>query len=102
MRKRAQLSRGHGLVAAARGEVAPAESGLRAAIEGFGSLGCQYWLATAQTDLAQVFVHDKRVEEARPLLDQARVVLSRLGARPALQRAEAVLPSASVQLGRDH
>ena len=47
-----------------------------------------YWLATAQTDLADLLVHDERVAEARSLLDQARTVFSRLGAAPALQRAE--------------
>ncbi len=97
-----KLSRGYGLLAAARGEVAVAESHFGAAIEGFGSLGFPYWLATAQTDLADLLVHDERMAEARSLLDQARTVFSRLGAAPALQRAEAVLAGdASLQLGRD-
>jgi class 3 adenylate cyclase/tetratricopeptide (TPR) repeat protein len=99
---RAQLSRSSGLLAAARADVAAAESHLGAAIHGFGSLGFPYWLATAQTDLADVLVHDERVTEAASLLDEARGVFSRLGAAPALQRAEAVLArSNSVQVGRD-
>ncbi len=99
---RAQLSRGYGLLAAARGEVAAAESHFRAAIVGFGSLAFPYWLATVQTDLADLLVHDERVAEARSLLDQARAVFTRLDAAPALQRADAVLAGdASLQLGRD-
>ena len=88
---RAQLARGYGLLAAARGDVAPAESQLRAAIDGFGSLGFPYWLAQAQTDLADAAVRDDRPAEATPLLDEARDLFVRLGAAPALERAEALL-----------
>jgi tetratricopeptide (TPR) repeat protein len=99
---RAQISRGYGLLAAARGEVAAAESRLGAAIDGFTSLGFPYWLATAQTDLADLLVHDERGSECAALLDEARAVFRRLGATPALQRAEAVLASeAALRLGRD-
>jgi hypothetical protein len=99
---RAQISRGYGLLAAARGEVAAAESHLGAAIDGFAALGFPYWLATAQTDLADVLVHDKRAKECATLLDEARAVFRRLGATPALQRAEAVLASqAASRLGPD-
>ena len=99
---RAQLSRGHGLLAAARGEVAAAESHFGAAIAGFGMLAFPYWLATAQTDLADLLVREERVAEARALLAEAPAVFGRLGAAPALQRAEAVLAGdASVPLGRD-
>lgn len=99
---RAQLSRGDGLLAAARGESAAAESHLGAAIDGFGSLGFPYWLATAQTDLADLLARDGRAGEAGALLDQARVVFRRLGAAPALKRANAVLTGdASLQLDRD-
>ena len=99
---RAQLSRGYGLLAAARGEVGAAESHFGAAIEGFGSLAFPYWLATAQTDLAELLVHDERVERARSLLDQARGIFTRLGAAPALRRAEAIrVGDAPLRLERD-
>jgi class 3 adenylate cyclase/tetratricopeptide (TPR) repeat protein len=99
---RAQLERGSGLLAAARGERAAAESHLGAAIEGFRSLGFPYWVATAQTDLADVLAHDGRRGEAGSLLDEARAVFSRLGAAPALRRADAVLTDgAALQPGRD-
>jgi hypothetical protein len=88
---RAQLARGRGLVARDRGDANAAAAELGAAIEGFRSLGFPYWLATAQTDLADVLVHSGRVDEASPLLDEARTAFSRLGAAPAVQRAEAVL-----------
>jgi class 3 adenylate cyclase/predicted ATPase len=88
---RAQAARGHGLLARARGDGPAAESQLRAAIDGFGSLGFPYWLATAQTDLADLLVRDHRVDEATVLLDEARAVFGRLGAAPALRRLEAVL-----------
>jgi tetratricopeptide (TPR) repeat protein len=88
---RAQLARGRGLLRRAEGDPTAAEAQLGAAIEGFRSVGFPYWLATAQTDLAEVLVEEKRVEQASPLLEEARAAFTRLGAAPALQRAEAVL-----------
>jgi class 3 adenylate cyclase/tetratricopeptide (TPR) repeat protein len=88
---RAQLSRGQGLLAAAQGGAAAAESHYGAAIEGFRSLGFPYWLAMAQADLADLLVHNERVTEAASLVDEARAVFSRLGAAPALHRTEAIL-----------
>ena len=99
---RAQVSRGYGLVASARGEVGAAESNFAAAIEAFGSLGCPYWRAVAQTDLADALVSDARPAEATPLLNEAQTVFIRLGAAPALERAEALLADdGSVHVGRD-
>jgi hypothetical protein len=88
---RAQLSRGHGLLARERGDEATATTHLGAAIEGFRSLGFPYWLASAQTDLADLLLHDKRVDEASSLLEEACAAFSRLSAAPALRRAEAIL-----------
>jgi hypothetical protein len=45
--------------------VAAAESHFGAAIDGFASLGFPYWLATAQTDLADLLVHDGPAGSAR-------------------------------------
>jgi hypothetical protein len=87
----AQLSRIRGLLASARDDRAAAESQFGAAVEGFRSLGFPYWLATAQTDLAELLLHDKRVDEARPLLEAALTAFSRLGATPAVQRVESLL-----------
>jgi tetratricopeptide (TPR) repeat protein len=86
---RAQMSHAYGVLAAARGDVAAAESHLRVAIDAFGSLGFPYWLAIGQTDLAELLVSGSRVTDAKPLLEEARAVFSRLGAAPALQRIDA-------------
>lgn len=84
---RAHLARGHGLVAAARGEVETAEGQLGAAAEQLASLGFPYWLAVVRTELSGVLIGEGRGAEARSLLDEAIVALRRLGAAPALRRA---------------
>jgi class 3 adenylate cyclase/predicted ATPase len=99
---RAQLSRGQGLLAAARGDLAAAESHLGEAIEGFASLGFPYWRATAQTELGDLLVSGARAAEASSSLNEACAVFSRVGAAPALHRVEALLADDAVlQLGRD-
>jgi hypothetical protein len=84
---RAQLRRGRGLLAAARGEEDGVEGDLRGAVDGFRALGYPYWLARAQTDLAGWLVEGGRPAEATPLLDDAVRVFQSLGAAPALARA---------------
>ena len=91
---RAHLTRGYGLLAAARGEMAAAESHLRTAIDEFRSLDFPYWLADVQTDLAGALIDGERTPEAGSLLDEARALFTRLGAAPALQRAEALVARA--------
>ena len=49
---RAQLCRGHGLVAAAAGDHAAAETRLREALDSFSVLEYPYWVARTQADLA--------------------------------------------------
>jgi hypothetical protein len=78
-----------------------AEKHLGAAVDEFGALGFPYWRATAQTELGALLVDDQRVPQARPLLDEARTVFTRLGASPMLQRVEGLLTGdARLQLGR--
>jgi hypothetical protein len=84
--RRAQHERGTALLAAARGEHDAVEAGLRAALAAFEELGYAYWVAHAQVDLAAWLLDRDRAEEAWPLLDEAEVALTRLGAQPALQR----------------
>ena len=88
---RAQIARGRGLLAAARGEAAVAEAHLAVAIEQLTALRYPYWLAVVETDLARVLIDDHRPAEARALLDRAGTALTRLGASPALQRVELLL-----------
>ncbi len=87
---RAHLARGRALVAAAEGEHGAAEAGLIAAVEGFGSLGYPYWLASAQTDLAAWLISQSRSSDAAPLLGEATATLKSLGAALALARAQAL------------
>jgi hypothetical protein len=99
---RAQVARGHGILAARRGEIGVAASHLGSAIEQFGLLGFPYWLASTQSELGAVLIDDHRATEATPLLDAARAAFTRLGASPALQRAGRLLDrGSSLQLGRD-
>jgi tetratricopeptide (TPR) repeat protein len=88
---RAQVARGYGLLCGAKGEAAAAQAQFGLAAEAFGSLGYPYWLATVQMELAGVLIEEHRGSEAMSLLDEARTVFGRLGAVPALQRAERLL-----------
>ena len=83
---RAQLSRGHGLVAAAAGNHAAAERRLRTALDSFSALEYPYWGARTRTDLAACLLPQGRSAEAHALLDEAAAALEALGAAPALAR----------------
>jgi tetratricopeptide (TPR) repeat protein len=87
---RAQLARGQGRLAAAKGDAGSAEAQLRTAADEFRALGYPYWLSCVQIDLAGVLIEDKRRSEAHQLLDEATRVFKQLGASPALERAEAL------------
>jgi class 3 adenylate cyclase/tetratricopeptide (TPR) repeat protein len=89
----AQLARGRGLVAAARGRHDTVQADLEAAIAGLQELGYPYWIAVAQTDLANWLVGQERPSEAAALLDDATTSLTSLGAAPALARAHALRAS---------
>jgi len=84
----AQLARGRALTNAAAGEHESVESDLQLAIERFRSLGYPYWLAVAQTDLAEWLIGQRRGEEAEGTIEEATAALTALGAKPALDRAE--------------
>jgi class 3 adenylate cyclase/predicted ATPase len=86
----AQLTRGRALLAAAEGRHDEVETGLVETIARLQEFEYPYWLAVTQTDLAEWLIGQGRREEAEPLLDEASEVLRRLGAAPALARAEAV------------
>jgi class 3 adenylate cyclase/tetratricopeptide (TPR) repeat protein len=88
---RAQLSRGHGLIAAAAGDRAAAEPLLLKALDAFLALDYPYWVARARIEVAECLAGQSRVAEAAELLAQAISVLEVLGAEPALARARTVL-----------
>ena len=84
---RAQLERGRALLAAAEGRDEEVEAGLRRAAEQLHDLGCVYWVAVTQADLAGWLIDGGRAAEAAALLDEAIGVFESLGAKPALTRA---------------
>jgi len=83
----AQLARGRGLVNAAEERHDNVEEELARALTGFGELGYPYWLAVAQTDLAEWLIGQDHGSEATALLEEAVEMLESLEAAPALARA---------------
>jgi hypothetical protein len=96
--RHAQRLRCSANLAAARGEHDTVEAGLRAALGRFEALGYPYWIAHTQTDLAAWLIDRDRAGEAWPLLDAAEATLAGLGARPALERAQALRAAAPVRV----
>ena len=74
-------------MAAARGDHEAAGAELAAAVDGLRALAYPYWLACAQTDLASHLIEQDRGAEAAALLVEAQAALTKLDARPALERA---------------
>jgi class 3 adenylate cyclase len=83
----AHLARARALIDAAEAHQEAVEPGLRDAMRQFAALGYPYWLAVAQTDLAEWLIGQGRATEADQLLADAVPVLSELAAGPALERA---------------
>jgi len=67
---RSELEHARGLIGVRVGE--RPEPHFRAAVAGLEKLGYPFWLARAQTDLGTWLADQGRVDEARPLLDEAR------------------------------
>jgi class 3 adenylate cyclase/tetratricopeptide (TPR) repeat protein len=84
----AQLARGRAAAAALSGDHETVEADLNHAIKRLRELGYPYWLAIAETDLAEWLIGQGRASEADPLLEEATETLRALGARPALERIE--------------
>jgi tetratricopeptide (TPR) repeat protein len=84
----AQLARGRGIAASLTGQHETVETHLSRAIERLRELDYRYWLAVAQTDLAEWLIGQDRAGEADPLLEEAAAALRSLGARPALERID--------------
>ena len=64
----------------------------RAAAAAFREYGVVLQAAKVQTEHAEWLLGEGRGEEAEPLLAEAREVFERLGARPWLERVDALLP----------
>jgi hypothetical protein len=77
---RAQLLRLRGMIAAARGDLESADSDLSGGADELRAFGAPYYLARTLLSLAEV-----RRDSGLPagdLLDEARTIFDRLGARP--------------------
>jgi class 3 adenylate cyclase/tetratricopeptide (TPR) repeat protein len=83
----AQLARGRALIFAAEGQHDGVEAELVASIATLGELGYRYWLAVAQTDLAEWLIAQEGTAAAAALLEEAITIFQSLGAAPALARA---------------
>jgi tetratricopeptide (TPR) repeat protein len=68
-----------------------------AAATSFRELGLRFWLAVGQLEHAEILAADGRRDEAEPLVAEARAIFAELGARPWLDRAEALAERASAE-----
>ena len=80
-----------GLLAAKRGRVDAALQLLETATEQLREVGYPFELAKALLDRGEMLRDADRIDEAVPLIDEARATFARLGARPHLDRAESAL-----------
>ena len=87
---RAQVARMSARLAAASGNSSDAEEGFGSAIAQFRKIDDPYSTAEPLVELAEVLLTQGRVTDAEPLLAEAREIFERLGARPWLERIEAV------------
>jgi class 3 adenylate cyclase/tetratricopeptide (TPR) repeat protein len=87
----AQLMRGRALLAAAEARHDEVEDALSRVIARMRELEYPYWLAVAQADLAGWLITQDRAAEAEGLLEEAIATFLRLGAKPALARAQALM-----------
>jgi hypothetical protein len=95
--RRTHHRRGVAKLAAARGEHDDVEAGLRAALASYEDMGYVYWAAYTRADLAAWLIDRDRSGEAWPLLDEAELTFTSLGARPALERVQELRAGAPVR-----
>ncbi len=89
-RLRAQAQRVGARIAARRG--GDADPGFRSAIALLREVGIPYEVAQTQLEYGDWLTAQTRTEEAEAQLEEAIRVFERLGARPALERARALMP----------
>jgi tetratricopeptide (TPR) repeat protein len=88
---RAQLARFSARLAAAQGRDDHVEAGFTDAEDVFRELGYPYWLAMAQLDHAAWLAGQDRSADGAALLTEASAAFERLGATPALLRAQELM-----------
>jgi class 3 adenylate cyclase/tetratricopeptide (TPR) repeat protein len=93
----AQGARFGARLAGARGESDRVEPGFAAAAKQFRDLSYIFHLAVTRLEHAEWLSTQGRVDEAKPLLDEARELFENLRAAPWLERVENLAPTVSVQ-----
>jgi tetratricopeptide (TPR) repeat protein len=89
---RSSAARFEGLLAARRGDVKSADERLATAARELNEIEAPFNLAQILLDHAELLSGAGREDEAAPLLARARVIFERLGAKPWLERANALRP----------
>jgi tetratricopeptide (TPR) repeat protein len=79
-----------------RAKLSRHEAEFRAAANLFRELFLVFWLAVTLLEHAELLAEQGRPSEAEPLLAEAREVFERLGAKPWLERLEAVEPRVTI------
>jgi tetratricopeptide (TPR) repeat protein len=90
---RSTCARFEGLLAARRGDTKSADERLAAAARELREIEAPFNVAQILLDHAELLSGARRDDEAAPLLAQARAMFERLGARPWLERADALRPA---------
>jgi ATP/maltotriose-dependent transcriptional regulator MalT len=84
----AQQARFLGRLSVLRGEAAHVESALDRAASHFRELSMPFYVAVTLLEHGEWLVAQHRVDEAKPLLEEAHDTFARLGAKPWLKRTE--------------
>jgi tetratricopeptide (TPR) repeat protein len=90
---RSSAARFEGLLAARRGDMKSADERLATAARELEEIEAPFNVAQILLDHAELLSGERREDEAAPLLAQARAIFERLGARPWLERADALQPA---------
>jgi tetratricopeptide (TPR) repeat protein len=87
---RAQVARVRGLLAAAQEDSVRAGESFKGAIAAWREYDVPFLLACTELEYAESLVAEERLEEAAPLVTEARETFERLRATPWLERADAL------------
>jgi tetratricopeptide (TPR) repeat protein len=93
----AHLAQHRSRLAALRGDAEHVEAGFKTAAAAFRELGTPFFLAVVLLEHGTWFVSQGRLEDAEPLLAEAREIFERLEARPWLERLERLERAAGPQ-----
>jgi hypothetical protein len=86
----AQADRFRARLAAARGDAAEVERGFKGGSALLREIGARFWLAVVLLEHGEWLAQAGRMDEAGPLLEEARETFERLEAKPWLERLDAL------------